>query len=245
VRGPVNDLAAVRAQNHVWLTWSMPKKGNNRLTVNGAIGVRVWRGEERTDLTEIGDALHLAPGAAGSFTEELPDALSSGKVRVLYYFVDLLDRDGRSTGLSNYVPTIAGGPPSAVQGFTAEMAEAGVLLRWNPPVAGEESGPMVVHIRRVVLFDRPTDESEWLSTHSSLEQNLFIEDGSQSVHALDKDVQHGYTYEYQAQYVAQLPVGKQTVLELRGPFSAPACIHMEKAVASDSDAKSVPVPECP
>jgi hypothetical protein len=125
------------------------------------------------------------------------------------------------------------------------MAEAGVLLRWNPPVAEEESAPMVVHIRRVVLFDRLTDETEWLSTHSSLEQNLFIEDGSQSVHALDKDVRHGYTYDYQAQYVAQLPVSKQTVLELRGPFSAPACIHMEKAVVSDSSARSVPVSECP
>ena len=223
----------------------MPEKGNSRLKVNGAIGVRVWRGEERTDLTEIGGVLHLTPGATGSFTEELPEALSSGKVRVLYYFVDLLDRDGSSTGLSNYVPTIAGGPPHPVEGFTAEIADAGVLLRWNPPVAGEESGPMVVHIRRVVLFDRLTDEKQWLSSHSSFEQDLFIQGGSQSVHTTDKDVQHGYTYDYKAQYVAQLPVSKQTVLELRGAFSAPACIHIEKAVVSDSGAKSIPVPECP
>jgi hypothetical protein len=120
----------------------MPRKGADRLTVNGTIAVRVWRGEERTDLTEIGDAIYLAPGTTGSFSEELPEALSSGRVRPLYYFVDLLDRDGRSTGLSDYVPTIAGGPRPVVQGLTAEMAETGVLLRWNPASAREESEPM-------------------------------------------------------------------------------------------------------
>jgi hypothetical protein len=103
---------------------------------------------------------------------------------------------------------------------------------------------MRVHIRRIVLFDRPTDEKQWLSTHSSFEQNLFVEDGSGSAHALDKDVQYGYTYDYRAQYVAQLPVSKQTVLELRGPFSSPSCIRMEKVVLSDSGAKSVPVSDC-
>lgn len=223
----------------------MPRKGADRLTVNGTIAVRLWRGEERTDLTEIGDAIYLAPGTTGSFSEELPEALSSGRVRPLYYFVDLLDRDGRSTGLSDYVPTIAGGPPPVVQGLTAEMAETGVLLRWNPASAREESEPMGVRIRRVVLFYRPTDEKQWLSTHSSLEQNLFVENGSRSAHALDKDVQYGYTYDYRARYVDQLPVSKQTVLELRGPFSASSCIHMEKAVLSDSGAKSVPVSDCP
>jgi hypothetical protein len=62
VRGPVNDLAAVRAENHVWLTWTMPRKGTERLMVNGTIAVRGLRGEERTDLTQIGDAIHFAPG---------------------------------------------------------------------------------------------------------------------------------------------------------------------------------------
>jgi len=68
VRGPVNDLAAVRAENHVSLTWTMPKKGTDRLSANGTIAVRVWRGEARTDLTQIGDTIHLTPGAAGSFS---------------------------------------------------------------------------------------------------------------------------------------------------------------------------------
>lgn len=245
VRGPVNDLAAVRAENHVWLTWTMPRKGTNKLTVGGTITVRVWRGEERTDLTQIGNAIHLAPGTAGSFSEELPQALSSGRVRPLYYFVDLLDRDGRSTGLSDYVPTIAGGPPPVVQGFTAEMAGTGVLLRWTPPSAGEESEPVGVRIRRIVLFDRPTDEKQWLSTHSSWEQNLSVDNGSRSARVLDKDVEFGHTYAYQAQFVAQLSVSKQTVLELRGPFSVPSCIHVEKIELSDSGAKSVPPPDCP
>ena len=249
VRGPVNDLAAIRAENHVSLTWTMPREGARRLSVNGTIAVRVWRGEERTDLTEIGEVIHLAPGTMGSFSEELPQALMSGRVRPLYYFVDLLDRHGRSTGLSDYVPTIAGGPPPAVQGLTAEMAETGVLLRWTPASAGEESEPMgarpmAVRIRRVVLFDRPADEKQWLSTHSSLEQSLFVADGSRSAHALDMGAQYGYAYQYQAQYVDQLPL-KQTVLELRGPFSTPSCIRMDKAVLSGPTVKSVSVSDCP
>jgi hypothetical protein len=81
LRGPVNDLAAVRGENHIWLSWTMPRKGTARLTVNGTITVRVWRGEVRTDLRQIGDAIHLAPGATGSFSEELPQALSSGRVK--------------------------------------------------------------------------------------------------------------------------------------------------------------------
>lgn len=245
LRGPVNDLAAVRGQNHVWLSWTMPRKGTDRLMVDGTIAVRVWRGEERIDLTQIGDAIHLAPGATGSFSEELPEALSSGRVRPVYYFVDLLDRDGRSTGLSDYVPTIAGGPPPAVQGLTAEMAEKGVLLRWTPPSAGEESEPKAVRIRRVVLLDTSTEEKQWLSTHSSVDQNLFVEDDSRSGHALDRDVQYGYTYQYQAQYIAQLRVSNQALLELAGPLSAPACIQMEKVVFSDLGKKSVPVSDCP
>lgn len=245
IRGPVHDLAAVRAENHVWLTWTMPRKRTDRLTVNGTIAARVWRGEERNDLTQIGDTIHFAPGATGAFSEELPQTLSSGRVRPVYYFVDLLDREGRSTGLSDYVPTIAGGPPPAVQGLTAEMAEKGVLLRWTPPSGAEESEATAVRIRRVVLLDSATDEKQWLSTHSSVEQSMFVEDGSRSAHMVDKDVQYSYTYQYQAQYVAQLPVGNRVVLELRGPFSVPACIRAEKVMFSGSGAKSAPASDCP
>jgi len=223
----------------------MPGKRTDRLTVNDTIAARVWRGEERNDLTQIGDTIHFAPGVTGSFSEELPQTLSAGRVRPVYYFVDLLDRDGRSTGLSDYVPTIAGGPPPVVQGLTAEIADKGVLLRWTPPSAADESQPTAVRIRRVVLLDTATDEKQWLSTHSSVEQSLFVEDGSRSAHALDKDVLYGYTYQYQAQYVAQLTVSNRVVLELRGPFSAPTCIHTEKAILSDSGAKLVPVSDCP
>jgi len=223
----------------------MPKKGTDRLLVNGTIAVRVWRGEEKAELTQIGDTIHLTPGAASSFSEDLPRALSTGRVRRLCYFVDLLDRESRSTGLSDYVATIAGGPPPVVEGLRAERAAKGVLLRWTPPPADEESEQTAVRIRRVVLFDTATDEKQWLATHSSFEHNLFVEDGTQSAHALDNDVQDGYMYEYQAQYVAQLPVSNAVVLELRGPFSAPACIHIKQVVLSDSAAKSVPLSDCP
>ena len=89
----------------MWLSWTMPRKGVRKLTVNGSIQVRVCQREGTTGTcTNVGEPLLLAPGATGSFSESLPAALVSGNPRVLYYSVELMDRSGKSTGLSNSVP---------------------------------------------------------------------------------------------------------------------------------------------
>lgn len=230
LRGPVNDLAAIRAENYVAITWSMPRKGAHRLAVKGAITVRVWRRENAAgDLTEVGEPMHLAPGAAGSFSEELPQALSSGTARVLYYFVELLDRNGRSTGLSNYVGTLAGGPPPLVEGLSAEMTDAGVLLRWKPALPdGNDSAGTAIRLHRIEVVPTPADETAQKGLPAPApEQNLWIADGARSGHALDKDVRYGHTYVYQAQRVSRVAVG-DALLELPGQYSAPARIYVEK-----------------
>jgi hypothetical protein len=225
VHGPVQDLAAIRAENHVWISWTMPQKGINKLMYKGAITVRVWRGERRASLTEAGDPLYVPPGAAGSFSEDLPLALSSGRPRPLYYYVELLDRNGRSTGLSNYVATVGGGPPPVVEGFSAEMTQAGVLLRWK----SSEAAATAIRIHRTMFFNTQDDERKAPSTESSAprEEDLFIED-ARSAQKLDTTVRSGINYEYRAQFVAQVPVSSRVVLELAGPFSAPADIEVEK-----------------
>ena len=226
LQGPVNDLAAIRAENHVWITWTMPQEGTHKLLSKGTITVRVWRGEIRSNLTEVGGPLPLTPGATGSFSEELPQALSSGGPRLVYYYVELLDRNGRSTGLSNYVATVAGGPPPAVEGLTAEMTQAGVLLRWK---SASDRTATAIRIHRTMFVAPPTDPKSLLSTEASepQEQDLFIEDLG-SAQALDKDVRYGNGYEYRAQFVARVPVSKEAVLELAGPFSTPVEIEVEK-----------------
>ena len=224
VQGPVNDLAAIRAENHVWINWTMPQKGTNKLMYKGGITVRVWRGERRANLTEVGDPLHVPAGITGSFSEELPPALSSGRPRLLYYYVELLDHDGRSTGLSNYVATVAGGPPPMVEGLSAEMTQAGVLLRWK-----SSEGATAIRIHRTMFFQTQEDERKAQSIRSSvpLEEDLFIED-ARSAQTLDKTARYDSSYEYRAQFVAQVPVSSRVVLELAGPFSAPADIEVEK-----------------
>jgi hypothetical protein len=225
VQGPVNDLAAIRAKNHVWINWTMPQKGTNKLMYKGVMTVRVWRGERRANLTEVGDPLPVSAGATGSFSEELPLALSSGRPRLLYYYVELLDRKARSTGLSNYVATVAGGPPPVVEGLSAEMTQAGVLLRWK----SSDGAATAIRIHRTMFFETAEDERKAQSTQSSapLEEDLFLED-ARSAQTLDKTVRYGNNYEYRAQFVAQVPVSSRVMLELAGPFSAPADIEAEK-----------------
>lgn len=224
VQGPVHDLAAIRAENHVWISWTMPQKGTNKLMYKGVITVRVWRGEGRVELTEVGDPLPLTAGATGSFSEELPLALSSGRPRLLYYYVELLDRKARSTGLSNYVATVAGGPPPVVEDLSAEMTQAGVLLRWK----SSDGAATAIRIHRTMFFETPEDERKAQSTPPApLEVDLFRED-ARSAQTLDKTVRYGNNYEYRAQFVAQVPVSNRVVLELAGPFSAPADIEAEK-----------------
>lgn len=130
-RGPVRDLAAIRGGDQFWLTWTVLRKGTGKLDVNGKITVHVCRRESQSgSCTAAGSPLLLARGETGSFSEKLPAELASGTPRPLYYFVELMDRDGRSTGLSNSIATLAGAPPPVVDRLTAEMTERGVLLHW-------------------------------------------------------------------------------------------------------------------
>lgn len=223
LRGPVRDLAAIRGGNKLWLGWSVPNRGTGKLAVNGSVNVLVCRRESLNGpCTTAGEPLLLARGARGSFSEQLPADLASGPPRALYYFVELLDRKGRSTGFSNSVVTLAGAPPPAVQGLTAQMTPKGVLLQWKPQAAGNSPATTVVLLRRVELITAPPTQATRQASAAlppPAEKDLTV--AGTSSQALDTDVRSGVVYQYRAQRVVRVTVDGQT-LELAGLYSSPA-----------------------
>src|ERR1700690_822855 len=53
-----------------------------------------------------------------------------GAPRSLTYFVELVNRNGRSAGPSNPAVVLAGQAPPPIEGLSAKTVKAGVVLRW-------------------------------------------------------------------------------------------------------------------
>jgi hypothetical protein len=216
----VADLAATRAGDRVSLTWTMPKKNTDKLLLKDDVTVHICRQEEHSPCAP-GTDIHIAPGAAATFADSLPRSETEGAPRVLTYFVELKNRNGRSAGLSNGGVVIAGLAPAPVTGLTAEVRKAGIVLRWQP---GKENEAVRLH--RTLLTPPPAKTQQGLLAQEPepVEQNLLVEAGADSGHvpdrALDKNIRFGETYAYRAQRVVRVVANGQT-LELAGELSAP------------------------
>lgn len=225
IHGPVNDLAAVRAGKELSLSWTVPKKHIGKLIMNGTVKVRVCRKESAdATCTQAGDLLLLAPGATGTFSEMLPQALVAGAPRPLYYSVELLDRKGRSTGTSNSVPTLAGSSLPPLRGLTAQKTSEGVLLRWESTPDLQEPAGTIIRIHRVRLVMKPAPGIDFSS--QAEQHDLEVQDRANLDRTLDTTIRNGDSYEYRAQRVVQMKVDGQE-LELAGELSVPADINLQ------------------
>jgi hypothetical protein len=217
---PVSGLSAVRTGGQVALTWTMPTKTTDKVSLKGNIAVRVCRNETSAVRCSVSATLQLAPGADASFIDLLPPALAAGLPRVLTYSIELVNRRSRSAGLSNPGEILAGEAPPAIENLTAEMSKDGVLLRWAP--ASTESSSTAIRLVRT-LISPPTKESDHSRLPQSaepLEQTLLVEPADHSVRALDSSIRFGETYVYRAQRVARVTVGG-SIFELASPLSPP------------------------
>jgi hypothetical protein len=220
---PVTDLAASRAGNRVMLTWTTPSKNTDKLVMKHDMSVWICRKEAAEKCTDVGSGkLLLAPGENGAFTDNLPPNLASGSPRVLSYHVELKNRNGRSAGVSNAAVVLAGAPPAPVTGITAEVRKAGIVLQWT---RNNEDVP--VRLQRKLLTaqtPKPQQQGILAPPPEPVEQNLLVENGSQTGRALDKDIHFGETYEYRAQRVSRIEANGKT-LELDGEFSEPVRVE--------------------
>ncbi|MGA2851996.1 MAG: hypothetical protein ABSE46_23585 [Terracidiphilus sp.] len=224
----VNDLVAVRTGNEVLLTWKMPKKNTDKLLLKAVIPVRVCRKEGSGPCVPLPGNRSFAPEAAGSFKETLPQALAAGEPRSLSYFVELVNRNGRSAGLSNAAVVLAGEAPQPVANLSAKVIKAGVVLRWAPDHPGE-----AIRLHRKLLTPQPVSKPKaqqgpLAPAPEPVEQNLLVDAGPQAGAApdrvLDQGIHFGEVYEYRAQRIARASVDGQT-LELDGPFSEPVRVE--------------------
>jgi hypothetical protein len=211
----VGDLSAVRAGGRVSLTWTMPKRNTDKLSLKSDVDVRICRRENTGACEPVGGALTFAPGNPGSFDDALPPPLTSGAPRPLRYFVELKNRKGRSAGLSNEAVVLAGQSPPPVEGLHAEVRKDGVVLSWNP-----QSDAGAVRLQRRLLAPPPAKSHQQLLAppQESLEVSLLVDADPHVARAIDRDIRLGESYEYRAQRISRIAFEGKT-LDLPGELS--------------------------
>ncbi len=163
---PVSDLRAVRKGNRVYLTWTVPSRTTERMTVRHPGVTRVCRSvrAEVTDCKKPTDEippdrfplLSSQPGKSGetpriqaNYIDTLPpDVQSQDPTAEVNYAVSVLNQAGRSAGLSNQasVPSAPTLPPP--QNFSARVGGDGILLSWDCASPGVDT-PGLRHKMRI------------------------------------------------------------------------------------------------
>lgn len=224
----VMDLTATRTGEHVRLTWTMPTKNTDKLLLKGKVQVRVCRKTATSsDCVPVG-SVEKDPGSAVDVGQELPEELATGMPRPLTYYVELLNKNGRSAGMSNPAVIAAGEAPAAVLGLDAQIQKVGVVLHWNAAIEGPEATAVRLQRKLLTPVAEPAAKAAQnpiAPAPEPLEQNLLVEvkDRAQ-VGAVDNNIRFGQTYEYRAQRVLRVNVNG-TSLELAGPFSQPVRVE--------------------
>ena len=220
---PVSNLTAVRAGNQVALSWKLPTRNTDKILLKSPIITRVCRQETHAGPCNAVTTLELEPGSDSTFSDLLPPGLATGSPRPLTYFVELVNRKGRSAGLSNGAEILAGQAPEAVIGLAAELSKDGVLLRWTP--TPPDTPPAAIRLVRTLLTS-PAKNPGHQSMPSLLPAppepanlNLLVVTGATG-RALDADIRFGESYEYRAQRIVSATENGQT-LELASPLCAP------------------------
>jgi hypothetical protein len=231
---PVSDLNARRTGDEVVLAWTMPKRDTSQVALKGDVNTRVCRREAAAAGCATVGTLQLAPGAHGTFRERLPAALASGAPRPLSYFVELINRRGRSAGLSKASTVAAGHAPAPVTGLRAEVRKDGIVLRWT--VGPPEPYPTEVRLERTLLTPAPTSRKQdpLAAPPQPVKQDLIVAPSAARGRAIDRDIELGNAYEYRAQRMIKAQAEGET-LELAGALSPPLRVE-----AADVFPPSVP-----
>jgi len=198
----VNDLAAVRTGERIRLTWTMPTKSTDKLLLKEDVQVHVCRElPNAKDCVPVGNLIKK-PGERVDVGQELPEELATGVPRPLTYYVELLNKNGKSAGLSNPGVVAAGEAPGAVEGLDAQIQKIGVVLHWKAALDGPQASAIRLQRKLLTPAAAPAQSPAAKTAADALapapqpaEQNLLVEvkDRAQ-VGAIDKDIQFGQTY---------------------------------------------------
>ena len=220
----VADLTAARAGDSVTLNWTMPRKTTDHLPLKGQIPVSIcWRAGTG-NCQPLGQTSE-APEAKAEFQVSLPTLLATGDPRPISLFVELKSPKGRSAGLSNGAPILAGAAPGAVSGLSAEVRADGVALHWSGGTTE------LVRLHRKLLTPAATPATAQTGPLKPQQEpvlrDLLVE-GLPTGHApgaLDHTARFGEVYEYTAQSLIRVQE-KGSAMELAGANSAPVRVNV-------------------
>ena len=221
---PVANLAATRTGNQVLLTWTMPKRNTDRTAVKAGVTARICRREGSGPCAAVASDALVTPAKPASYTETLPNALASGEPRPVSYFVELVNKRGRSAGLSNAATVLAGAAPGAIDGLKAELRKQGVVLSWTPD--GEKTPVRLVRKLLTAPPDKAGQKGPLAPVPEPISQTMLVEAGTEQGRAIDETARLSETYEYRAQRVARIEIDGKT-LELAGELSAPVDVDVK------------------
>lgn len=208
-----SDLHATRKGNAVTLTWSEPRLTTDRQSVRYLGPTHICR-STAADMSECGNTVGETPAPVRrppptqqetpqTATDVLPPALQEqNPTGEITYAVEVLNRNGRSAGLSNRVrvpaaPTL---PPPA--DLTAELNDDGVSLTWT--ALGETKDNSLLY-HRYRIYRR--EES---SGKDSIAGEIAAGDAG-PMHFLDSGFEWEKTYFYRITVVTIVPQPKGEV----------------------------------
>jgi hypothetical protein len=233
---PVSDLRATRRGNAVTLTWSEPRLTTDRQSVRYLGPTRICRTISQ-EMTECGNPVGEIPAparrtsrtqqaTAETVTDKLPPALeeqnSTGEIT---YAVEILNRDGRSSGLSNRVRVPAAPTLPPPTGLTVELNDDGVSLAWT--ALGETKDNSSLY-HRYRIYRR--EES---SAKDAIAGEIAAGEAG-PMHFLDSGLEWEKTYLYRIAVVTIVPQTKGEV-QVEGDDSPPV-----RVVAHDVFPPAVP-----
>jgi hypothetical protein len=219
---PVEDLSAVRAGNTVTLIWTNPKRNTDKTTIKQQIKARVCRNESSGACVVIGQDYAVDPEKSGGYVDALAGSLATGPPRPVGYTVELINRKGRSAGVSNAASVLAGEAPRQIKGLQAEVRKQGVVVSWT---ADGEDAAVRLH-RKLLSAPANAEHGPLAPAPEPVEQRLLVDTAAKQARAIDRTVRFGETYEYRAQRVSQVELNGKT-LELAGEISEPVDIEVK------------------
>ena len=157
---PPSDLRVARKGSRVTLTWTEPTRTTDRQSVRYLGPTRICRsisaemkecGEPVGQLPPPSRPLHTSDATDQQplmFVDTLPSEMSQkNPTGDITYAVEVLNRDGRSAGLSTQVRIAAVPTPPLPPDFHAQLTARGVEFTWSS--AGEAPSQVIQHRYRI------------------------------------------------------------------------------------------------
>jgi hypothetical protein len=198
---PPSDLRASRKGDRVILTWTIPSATTDRQAVRTLGATQICRSPS-AELTQCGTPVGRAATTLrtatsesskqkpnGSYTDTLPPQIESDAASAFVtYAVAVLNREGRSAGLSNQVrlSLIRTLPPP--QDFEAHVTGQGIALSWTGEIP--PGRPDVHYLYRVYRRQKDQPQTVVGDILAGDEHHFTL---------TDSDIEWGKTYEYHAE----------------------------------------------